>query len=1054
MAVEITAFFIGGQNMTVPVSDRLSQLYVGNGTNTRFDFTFRVFDQEDASGIAIRKRGDSDFETVDPSTYSVTINPDNMGGYVVFASAPVTGMYFYIAGSTPLDQILDITNYDNFYPDAIERALDKLTALLQERSSEITLEKQSRILADIHYDSLAMEREENLENRLISYVNAVIGITNPAIFDGIADRMIITEDGRTQRELNNSLPFWTGDYVDFKQATLFREQKIIEHADKQIAEVDTSLTQNIETEKQRAIGVEQNLQLQITTSVGNIKYLETLQQLAAYIPSENDPKQAYVFETKKNYLWALKSGSTTEYEWKDEGKSALDLAKDFAENAKISSPDTIKQFGYYTGASPTTLVAQDGPSAYAVQVKNAGYIKKFRTQLAGGGPTDVRVQVYRPSDKGATLVETRYYTVSYPNSEVNIADNPIKVNKYDLVTLAFVSGIFLRGKVVTAGDPLGSLIVTQTMNIGQQVAISRSRSSLEFQIDLLADDALQVLNEKIDPISRLALGYGIPETISTFKQGALNSPTTTGSFNFAYGNIDGLTKFGKLSQVKFTTRSLSRDVLFRLCVLVPNSDGTYKVEIVKQVVAPSNSLGVVTANATHFDDIFVPKGGYVLLAGTTEIDAPLAQVGISGGFSYIPAENIQLNANVQLSKNSNNQPISIEYTYETSSSNLDERVAVLESENVYAAPPLYSTVLDSIKFAGNVIPEGWAAPNWTIDDNGLHSPSVGGWNVTALATGFSAIANREYRQDFSVSNVNSVFGFCTAPIEINSGAAVALVDGSNKKLQIFLWDGNAQGTLVSEVDIPPLINGVIYSLIVEKHGYFSTVKLINKTTGVTNIVEYSGTNPYVQFHGRAGFIFISGSVVFKKYSFNAFYPRKVKAIVIGDSNSERAATVLPNETWAFKYADLRRMNADVIVAGRSGDETPNFLKRKEYDLKKWQPEYVVWALGTNDTDRNVWRANMQQNIADTLALGAIPILVTQVPRGSSSDIHYLMDEDIRNKFFGENIRYVDFAKAVSYNNDGYTWNPLYNSGDNLHVNPLGQDRCLQQLLIDAPELLR
>ena len=42
--------------MTVPISDRLSQLYVGNGTNTRFDFNFRVFNQEDATGIAIRKR--------------------------------------------------------------------------------------------------------------------------------------------------------------------------------------------------------------------------------------------------------------------------------------------------------------------------------------------------------------------------------------------------------------------------------------------------------------------------------------------------------------------------------------------------------------------------------------------------------------------------------------------------------------------------------------------------------------------------------------------------------------------------------------------------------------------------------------------------------------------------------------------------------------------------------------------------------------------------------------------------------------------------------------
>lgn len=80
--------------MTVPISDRLSQLYVGNGTNTRFDFNFRVFNQEDATGIAIRKKGKTEFETVDPSTYSVTLNQDGFGGYVIFNTPPASSVYF------------------------------------------------------------------------------------------------------------------------------------------------------------------------------------------------------------------------------------------------------------------------------------------------------------------------------------------------------------------------------------------------------------------------------------------------------------------------------------------------------------------------------------------------------------------------------------------------------------------------------------------------------------------------------------------------------------------------------------------------------------------------------------------------------------------------------------------------------------------------------------------------------------------------------------------------------------------------------------------------
>ena len=143
MAVENTAFFIG-VFMTVSVSERLSPLYEGNGINTRFDFTFRVFAQEDASGVSVKHQVGADFENVDESLYNVTINEDNLGGYVTFNTAPEVGFEFYLAGETPVDQQLDITNYDNFYPDAIERSLDKLTAILQEWAHSLGLEKLSR----------------------------------------------------------------------------------------------------------------------------------------------------------------------------------------------------------------------------------------------------------------------------------------------------------------------------------------------------------------------------------------------------------------------------------------------------------------------------------------------------------------------------------------------------------------------------------------------------------------------------------------------------------------------------------------------------------------------------------------------------------------------------------------------------------------------------------------------------------------------------------------------------------------------------------------------
>ncbi|MDR0068947.1 hypothetical protein RFX60_17065, partial [Acinetobacter sp. 11520] len=94
--------------------------------------------------------------------------------------------------------------------------------------------------------------------------------------------------------------------------------------------VDSSLTTKILTEEERAKATEANLQLQISTGNAGIKYFETEAQVLAFTPSTTDPKQAYAFDTKKNYLW---NGSI----WKDEGVNQLELAKTFYRDNK----DTI-----------------------------------------------------------------------------------------------------------------------------------------------------------------------------------------------------------------------------------------------------------------------------------------------------------------------------------------------------------------------------------------------------------------------------------------------------------------------------------------------------------------------------------------------------------------------------------------------------------------------------------------------------------------------------------------------------------------------------------------
>lgn len=122
-------------------------------------------------------------------------------------------------------------------------------------------------------------------------------------------------------------------------------------------DAEANLSLKIDGETSRAQAAEQSLQVQITTGNAGIKYFSTEAQLLAFVPGTTDPKQAYAFDTKKNYLWVLKSGSTTEYEWRDEGKSPLDLANQYTD-------DHVKPLKKLVGEAESELleaaVDQDG----------------------------------------------------------------------------------------------------------------------------------------------------------------------------------------------------------------------------------------------------------------------------------------------------------------------------------------------------------------------------------------------------------------------------------------------------------------------------------------------------------------------------------------------------------------------------------------------------------------------------------------------------------------------------------------------------------------------
>lgn len=364
--------------------------------------------------------------------------------------------------------------------------------------------------------------------------------------------------------------------------------------------------------------------------------------------------------------------------------------------------------------------------------------------------------------------------------------------------------------------------------------------------------------------------------------------------------------------------------------------------------------------------------------------------------------------------------------------------------------PKYSKVIINERFAGAALPTGWTqVGGWVVSD-GLKSPTTGGATTVALSQYPTVMANRVYRATIKVTNANSVFGLCLSP-HLSASGGVAMLDGVAKKLIIYPYNSAVLSASVAEIAIPTLVAGRRYLIEVQKEGNISTVTLTDKVTLTKTELKYSNATPYMQFHGKVGVMFMSGDITVEHIGFNALYPEKLQAILLGDSNGERANNVGVNSTWLFQLAAMREMNGDIMVAAISSENTSSFKNRVQLDLKSWQAKYVVWSLGTNDGSHESWRTKTAEFIADCLSIGAEPILTTYLPYAAKQAQIDLMNADIKNKYFG-NYRYIDLASAVSLNNDGITWNPLYN-GDGIHVNQHGQDRLLEQAIADVPDLI-
>ena len=118
--------------MTISTTEsRIS--YNGNGATTVFSFPYRFLANGDLVVVEVAADGTETVKTI-TTHYTITGAGDDAGGSVTMLVAPASGTRLVIYRDTEVVQETDYISGDSFPAESHERALDRLTMILQEKT--------------------------------------------------------------------------------------------------------------------------------------------------------------------------------------------------------------------------------------------------------------------------------------------------------------------------------------------------------------------------------------------------------------------------------------------------------------------------------------------------------------------------------------------------------------------------------------------------------------------------------------------------------------------------------------------------------------------------------------------------------------------------------------------------------------------------------------------------------------------------------------------------------------------------------------------------------
>lgn len=169
--------------MTIPATDRKAGPLLGNGAQTSWPFTFKVFAAADIQVTVANVLGVETLLTLG-TDYTVTLNGDQQnspGGtvtYPITGSPLAAGGRLTITGYVDFDQQLDLPEGGNFSPAALENQLDRIVMQVQQLRESINRAVQVGVTTDV-----AVTLPPPAPSRLIAWNQDGTGLQNVPLQD-------------------------------------------------------------------------------------------------------------------------------------------------------------------------------------------------------------------------------------------------------------------------------------------------------------------------------------------------------------------------------------------------------------------------------------------------------------------------------------------------------------------------------------------------------------------------------------------------------------------------------------------------------------------------------------------------------------------------------------------------------------------------------------------------------------------------------------------------------------------------------------------------------